>query len=157
MEHPLPASTQSGIPTHISKVQTSPRPRKQAPHPRPLKKARGLLAAITPFHGVTHFLLVVQQAPSHARPEGFPVNGRHHAGLYRSWHGWEVVARHLAYSQHLAKLSCRVEEDFHQVPRIRVQIAHHESKYSLRERVELGKVVRGCAIFAGGVGFRSWI
>jgi len=67
-----------------------------------------------------------------------------------------MISRHLRHSRHFAKVLCRVEEDFHQVPQIRVRIAPYESKRGVRvEGVELGKVVQGFAIFAKDGGFRS--
>jgi len=46
VEHSLPASINNTIPVHVPKVQTSPRPRKQTPHPRTIKKARRLFLVI---------------------------------------------------------------------------------------------------------------
>ena len=67
-----------------------------------------------------------------------------------------MVGRHSPHPRHFANVLCPVEEDFHQIPQIRVRIAHYESKRGVgAEGVELGKVVQGFTIFAKDGGFRS--
>ena len=127
VEHSQQASINKTIPAHIPKVQTSPRPRKQTPHPRPIKKAR-LFPATQQLLSVTRFLTGVWQAPSQGAREGAPVNRGHYEEFHGGWCGGEMVGRHLPNPRYISKVLCRVEDYFRQVPQIQVGIGHYESK-----------------------------